>query len=243
MRNSLLDIVQHTHGLGFINLIKIKSDDTETVMNGIADDRSIIVNASFHSPLTNINGTFGMPNLSKLSVILGIPEYKENAKLEVNTQERNGETLPVGIHFENSTGDFKNDYRFMSTAEINDKVKNGKMRDVKWNIDFTPSTASIQRLKYMAQANSEELTFVAKTEGGDLKFFFGDHSTHAGNFVFEPNVSGKLDRGWDWPVSQVLAILSLPGDINMKISDEGAIQITVDSGLIKYEYVLPAQQK
>ena len=29
----------------------------------------------------------------------------------------------------------------------------------------------------------------------------------------------------------------------MKISDQGAMQITVDSGLAEYNYILPAQSK
>jgi hypothetical protein len=94
-----------------------------------------------------------------------------------------------------------------------------------------------------AQANAEETTFTAKTENGDLKFFFGDHSTHAGNFVFQAGVAGQLKRAWAWPVAQVLSIMGLVGDKTMRISDDGAMQITVDSGLAVYNYILPAQSK
>lgn len=243
MRDALLDIVQHTQGLGFIDLVKITGDDKETTLAGIAEDRSVVVSATFHNTIGDFDGTFGMPNLSKLNTILGIPEYAEDAKIEVSIQERNGTDTPVGLHFENAAGDFKNDYRFMSAEIINERVKNAKMRDVKWNVGIHPSAASIQRLKYQSQANSEELTFIAKTEDDNLTFSFGDHSSHAGNFVFEHDVKGELKRGWNWPVQQVISILNLPGDIEMKFSDEGAAMITVDSGLAKYEYVLPAQQK
>jgi hypothetical protein len=44
-------------------------------------------------------------------------------------------------------------------------------------------------------------------------------------------------------VQQTLAILSLDGDKVMKFSDQGAMQIQVDSGLATYEYILPAQSK
>ena len=40
-----------------------------------------------------------------------------------------------------------------------------------------------------------------------------------------------------------IKILSLPGDITMRFSDEGASMITVDSGMITYDYILPAQSK
>ena len=35
----------------------------------------------------------------------------------------------------------------------------------------------------------------------------------------------------------------LPGDKIVRISDQGAAQITVDSGYTVYEYLLPAQAK
>ena len=103
--------------------------------------------------------------------------------------------------------------------------------------------SGIQRLKMQASANSEELNFKAKTDGSDLKFFFGDHSTHAGDFVFQPSVSGKLTRPWLWPVSQFIAIMNLTGDKTVRISDDGATKITVDSGIAVYDYILPALSK
>jgi hypothetical protein len=35
----------------------------------------------------------------------------------------------------------------------------------------------------------------------------------------------------------------LPGDKTVKISDQGATEITVDSGLATYTYILPAHAK
>ena len=184
-----------------------------------------------------------MPNLDKLGVILRIPEYAENANITISKQERNGSEVPVGLYFENVRGDFKNDYRFMTSEVINDKLKTVKFKGVKWNVEIKPTVASVQRLKMQAQVHSEETTFVAKTEDGNLKFYFGDHSTHAGNFGFAPDITGDLKHGWQWPVQQVISILSLPGDITMRFSDEGASMITVDSGMITYDYILPAQSK
>ena len=243
MRDHLLDIVKNTYGLGNIDLVKIVGTATETAIEALAEDRSVIVQAKLNGPVAEFVGTFGMPNLSKLNTILNIPEYKENAKITLNTQDRNGETVPTGLHFENAAGDFKNDYRFMSQEIVADKLKSVKMRAVNWNVEFEPTVASIQRLKFMASANSEEVNFTAKTEGSDLKFFFGDHSTHAGNFVFQAGVNGTLTKGWSWPVAAVIAILNLNGDKKFSISDEGAAQITVNTGLATYNYILPAQSK
>ena len=242
MRDHLLDIVKNTYGLGNIDLVKITGTAEETAIEALAEDRSVIVQAKTNAPVAEFIGTFGMPNLGKLSTILGIPEYKENAKITLTKQDRNGVQVPVGLHFENAAGDFKNDYRFMSTAVINDQLKNVKMKPVKWNVEVAPTALSIQKLKFQSMAHSDATTFSSKTENGELKFFFGDHSSHAGSFTFA-TTSGTLSKQLNWPVSVVNSILSLPGDKTFKISDEGVACITVDSGLAVYNYMLPAQTK
>jgi hypothetical protein len=240
MKDYLQDLVQHTHSLGIIDLVKIVGSDSQTVIEAISEERTVIVQAQFHNPVPEFIGTFGMPNLSKLNTILNIPEYRDDAKLSITKKD---DGAPNGVHFENSAGDFKNDYRFMSAEIVNDKLKTVKFKNVKWGVEIEPSVASIQRLKFQAQANSEETTFIARTENGNLVFYFGDHSSHAGNFVFAHDVAGSLSKAWAWPVSAVISILSLSGDKMIRFSDEGAAQITVDSGLAIYNYILPAQTK
>jgi hypothetical protein len=243
MKDYLQDLVQHTHGLGNIDLVKITGSETETLINAIAEDRSVILEAKFKNPVADFVGLFGMPNLSKLNTILNIPEYKDDAQITVMHQDRNGVDSLTGIRFENKTGDFKNDYRFMVAEVVTEKLKTVKFKGVKWGVDIQPTNASIQRMKFQASANSEETTFVAKTENGALKFYFGDAASHAGDFVFETNVAGTLSKSWSWPVNAVINILSLPGDKTLKISDEGASMITVDSGIAEYSYIIPAQTK
>lgn len=243
MKDQLLDIVQHTHGLGVIDLAKVVGTEQETIVTALAEDRSVVVEAKFAGPVAEFVGTFGMPNLSKLNTILSIEEYKENPKISVIKQNRNGEDVPAGIHFENKAGDFKNDYRFMFAEVINDKLKTVKCKVSKWGVEVEPTNLGIQRLKFQASANNDQTTFTAKTDKGDLKFYFGDHSTHAGDFVFASGVKGSLSKAWLWPVNVVFSILTLPGDKVLRISDEGAAQITVDSGIAVWNYILPAQTK
>lgn len=240
MRDHLMDLVSHTYDLGCIDLIKITGTDEATNISGLAEDRSVVVEGQFAGPVADFIGTFGMPNLGKLKTLLNLQEYKEDAKLTIS---RNSNGDLDQLNFENKVGDFKNSYRFMATGIVNEKLKTVKFKGANWNIEFEPTNAAIQRLKMQAQANAEENTFQAKTEGSDLKFFFGDHSTHAGNFVFHPGVNGQLKRAWSWPVKTVISILDLHGDKTFKISDDGAAQITVNSGLAVYNYILPAQSK
>lgn len=243
MKDILQDLVAHTHSLGFLPLVKISSDSNETTIESMAEDRSVILQAKTKTPVNEFEGVFGMPNLNKLDLHLKCPEYKENATIEVTTQQRNGEDIPTGLHFENQAGDFKNDYRFMNAEIINEQLKTVKFKGAKWDIEFQPSVSSIQRLKFQAQAHSEETVFQVKTDNDNLVFSFGDASTHAGSFVFQSGITGKLKQTWAWPVTQIMSILSLSGDVTMRIADVGALQITVDSGLAEYNYILPAQAK
>jgi hypothetical protein len=242
MKDILQDIVAHTHSLGFLSLVKV-SNDEGTQIDSMAEDRSVILSATANSPVAEFIGTFGMPNLDKLALHLKNPEYQKDAKIDVVQAERNGETIPTHIHFENAAGDFQNDYRFMNKAIIEEKLKTVKFKGAQWNVAFTPSVASIARMKLMSAAHSEEPTFNVKTVEGNLVFSFGDASTHAGEFVFQHGVEGTLAHTWSWPVAQVQSILGLDGDLTMSISDQGAMMISVDSGMVKYDYILPAQSK
>lgn len=241
MRDHLNDLIKHTSSLGFIDLIKVTGTDKETAVSAIAEDRTVIITSKFKTPHAEFIGVFGMPNLPKLKTILGFDEYDENATITMTRQNRNGEDVPVAIHFETANKDFINDYRLMSQAIVEEKIKPVKFAGAKWNVDFEPKVVNIQRLKKQSQANHEETVFVTKTEGTNLKIFFGDVSTHSGNFIFESGVTGSLQREWKWPVRQFLSIMDLSGDKHVYISDQGAMRITVDSGLADYEYLLPAQ--
>ena len=102
MQDYLKDIVQHTYALGNIDLVKITGSDSETLINSISEDRSVILEAKFKNAHPDFVGTFGMPNLGKLNTVLNIPEYKDNPNITIVTQTRDNETVPVGVHFENA---------------------------------------------------------------------------------------------------------------------------------------------
>ena len=243
MIDILKDIVKHTHGLGFLDLVKITGDSKETGIDSMAEDRSVILQGSFHKPQAEMTGTFGMPQLGKLDIHLKCPEYKEKAKITVLSGNRNGAEVPTGIHFENEKGDFKNDYRFMNAEIINEKLKTVKFKGVKWDVEIEPTVASVQRFNFQSIANTEHNSFVVRTENGNLIFTFGDQASHGGEFVFASGVKGTLNKGWSWPVAQVLQILKLSDSakVMLHFSNEGAMMISVDSGLGKYQYIIPAQ--
>jgi hypothetical protein len=243
MQDLLKDIVAHTNKLGFLNIVKVTGSADKTLIDSMAEDRTVIMYAETTNPFPQLIGTFGMPQLEKLRYLVDGNEYQEDSKIDLMTADRNGETIPVGLHFENKTGDFKNDYRFMNSDIINEKLKTVKFRGVNWHVEVSPTVSAVQRFQFQAGANTEHTTFVAKTDGDKLVFTFGDQSSHAGEFVFATGVTGKITKAWSWPVAPVLAILKIADANNATISfsNEGAMQIMLDSGIATYKYIIPAQ--
>jgi len=243
MKDYLVDLIQHTQGLGVVELIKVVGTDTETKIAGLATDRSLILFGDFKNPIPEFKGTFGMPNLSKLKTILGFEDYDDTSTINLVRETYDGQDHPASIHFETSNGDFVNDYRLMAKSVIEATVAPVKFNGATWDITFEPTNAGIQRLKKQAQANSEEVNFSTKVENNELKFFFGDKSSHSGNFVFQTNITGKLTKVWNLPVKVFLSVLDLDGDKTIRMSDQGVAEIVVDSGLAVYRYMIPCQGK
>lgn len=243
MKDHLLDLIEHTLTVGNMDVIKVTGTDKETKINAVTEGNTAIIEGIFKTPIADFIGVFGMPNLNKLKTILSFDDYDDKARIFMKRVERNGVQTPESIQFETSNSDFINVYRLMNETIVTDKVKTLSFKGATWNVEFNPSVASILRLKKQASANSEEQQFTTKVEGGNLKIYFGDAATHSGNFIFEAGITGSLSHAWQWPVQQVLNILSLSGDKTMKISDQGVAEITVDSGLTVYRYLIPAQSK
>lgn len=243
MKQILQDIIKHTHNLGILNTIKIVGDDQSTKIFSISDDRTVIMSAETASPYTEMQGTFGMSQLNKLKFLVEGAEYQTDSKIEIIKQDKNGTKIPVGLHFENKDGDFKNDYRFMNAEIVNEKIKNFTFNAPKWDVEVEPTLQSIQRFQFQAGANTEHTTFLIKIENKNLKFIFGNAASHGGEFVFASDINGKLTNEHSWPINVVLNILKISdvGTCKFSISNAGALQITLNSGLATYNYFIPAQ--
>jgi len=243
MQDLLKDIVAHTQKLGFLNIVKVTGTDESTLIDSMADDRTVILYGQTANPYPQLIGTFGMPQLEKLRYLVDGKEYQEDATIEIVNGTRNGVDVPTGLHFENKDGDFKNDYRFMSQDVINEKIKTVKFKGVTWHVTVSPTVNAVQRFSFQAGANTEHTTFLAKTDGDKLIFVFGDQASHAGEFVFATGVTGKITKAWTYPVNAVLSILKSADANNttMSFSNEGAMQLELDSGIATYKYIIPAQ--
>ena len=248
MKDILLDLVDHTAGLGFIENVKVIGTDAETTFEAMDPDRTVILNAKAHNPIPEFVGEFGMGNLGFLNGIVNLDSYKvDEATINVNNRERNSEQVLESLTFEDQYGN-TDQYRFMSKEVVDQQLKTVKFRGVNWNVSFEPSKQSVQELAQIASIYVNiEPTFSVRTENGNVVIGVGtdDGSGHVGKRIFARNVAGELKQHWSWPLHQVLAILKLgmSGACVMNISDQGALQIAIDSGLATYDYILPAMNK
>lgn len=243
-RDVVQDIVKHTAGLGFITNVKVTGTDEETRLDAMDQNRTVILQAQLHSAVPEFAGEFGLGNLGFLSGVSSLANYQaDDATVEVVRKERNGVESPDHLLFTDNEGNTDR-YRFMSKEIIEQTLQTVKFKGVEWDVTFEPTKQKVSELTQVAGIyGGIEPNFTVKTENGNLIVTVGAaDGSLTGKRTFAKNVDGEINEGYAWPLSQVLAILKLgmSGTCVMQISKRGALQISVDSGIGKYDYILPA---
>lgn len=236
MINTLKDIVGHTLPVG---LQTLRVDTTETGANiaGMATDRSLYVSGVVVGKPEGMEGVFGVPNLQRLNTILQFEEYREEAVVTAQSTDSN----TTSINFNNSTNEFKNNYRLMSRNVVEDTIKVPKIRDMKWDVTVSPAVVNIERFRRQASIYGDGLVGV-ETRDGCLIMSFGDPAHSTGEIVFAHEVSGELKKT-NWPVRVIASVLDTVGDKVIRFAQIGAAEVSVDSGSSKWVYVVPASNR
>ena len=248
MRDILKDIVKHTHSLGIIQAAKVTTDSEATTLDAMDDDRTVVLRAKLHDRVPEFEGKFGLGRLGVLNGYLGY-ESRNNENevvgthVEINRVERNGEEVPAEFNF-TIPGILNSTYRVITAELVDAQIKTANFKGAKWDVEVMPTQQAIKDLQTVAGIlSSYDPLFTVRTVDGNLQFTIGDASTDKAEITFARNVEGELKSGWSFPLSTVLTILKL-GDtssMSIKISDQGAMAIHVDSGMGLYEYILPAK--
>ena len=243
-RDIVQDVVKHTAGLGFITSVKVTGTDESTTLDAMDADRTVILQAKLHNTVTEFNGEFGLGNLGFLAGVSALQNYQaEDATVDVVSRERNGVQVPDHLMFKDKDGN-TDQYRFMSKEIIEQTLQTVKFKGVEWDVSFEPTKAKVAELQAVAGIyGGIEPNFTVKTVDGNLVITVGAaDGSFTGKRTFAMNVNGEITEGYAWPLNQVLAILKLgmSGACVMQISKKGAFMISVDSGIGKYDYILPA---
>ena len=239
------DILKHTHGLGFLETVRLRGADDTTYVESVAEDRSVVLYGRLNHELEDFSGkTVGLARLGILAGCINFPAFKEpGATLEVVTQERAGETIPSEIEFKSATGHTAN-YRFMSEQAAAEKVKIPKFNGAKWDIVYKPTKKNLTDLAYFSNMlGSYEPTFSIMLKNKKLQLSVGAQGGDRSMVPFADDVQGTYSSGWRWPLVNVLSILKLSdgADVTMNVSSAGALKLEVTSGLGTYEYILSAR--
>src|SRR5215471_20744867 len=120
--DQLRDIIKHTQGLGFLEMVKVIGTDKEAKIESIDNDKTVIMYGQLYQPIKNIETTIG---LTRLNVLKGYLDYQsfsnDNSTVKIITDAgSDGYPTPTGIEFRNSDGD-TSIYRFMNDKMINEQ--------------------------------------------------------------------------------------------------------------------------
>lgn len=244
IKDVVADIVKHT-ATGFIENVKITGSKKETVIDSIDPNRTVIIKGTLHSPVSDFSGELGFGNLKFLKGVLNLKNYKEtSATVTVETREKNGNTVPDSLLFKDEYGN-TDKYRFMSKEIIDQVLQTVKFKGANWDVTVNPTKQKVSELQSAAAIyGGIEPNISLKVDNGELIVTFGSSKgSFAGKRVFAENLSGTYDEPHSWNLSKVLTILDLGmsgKECTMSVSSVGVMQITVDSGIGVYNYILPA---
>ena len=238
MKDILKDIIEHTLPTKS-PIIKVSGTDTETNISSISEDRFVVTNAKLKTPLPELKGVFGISALSTLlSIVKTDDEYEEGSKIVITSEDKDGVSTPSTIYFKSKDGDFENTFRLVSKSFAEEAVPVMVFKGATWNVDFIPTNLGISRLKKQANIYKDEEVFSIFSENNSLIITFGLPSSHTGRFVFHTGVTGNLGKALNIPVQSFISVMDLVGDKRVYITSQGAIRVTLDSGLADYEYFI-----
>jgi hypothetical protein len=243
IQDILQDVIKYVHGVGVFPAVRIVQTKDGIELFSTNAEKTVVLNASSKLKFSDEEIVFGLGNLDMLQKILDCPEYKENVNISLGTDA--GSKLDR-VEFENATGDFHNQYRLMNQKIVETIVPSNKFMGAKWSVEFVPPVSSIQRFNLQAAVNSSESSFVMKANNKNIEVSFGTPATHSGKFVFANNLPGKVvgDLPFSVPVFQkVLNLSSHAQSATLKIAERGLMCMTLDSGLVEYNYYIMGLSK
>ena len=86
MKDILQDILARTHSLGFLNLVKVTGTEDPTMIEPMAEDRSVIPTANTKDKVAEFGANIRMPKLGQIKFAFEESEYPKNSKLSLQKQ-------------------------------------------------------------------------------------------------------------------------------------------------------------
>jgi hypothetical protein len=243
LKDYIKDLTTYITPAGFFDKIKVSASSKDVTVEAMDKEKEVILKGKFNQSVPDLEGEFGLSNLSLLQTIASDPEFNFNESLVTITYENKAAGKePTEMAYVNKSKSHIN-YRFMSKSLVPDQPK---FIEPKWDVVITPSKNNIQQFAWAANGLSAyEQYFIPKIVDGNLKFFIGedDAATQRGGVVFASDLKETFDGTHKWKIQQVLGGLKLGDncDCEMAFSTKGAIQITLNTGVGTYKYIFPSK--
>jgi hypothetical protein len=247
VQDILQDLVSYAVPLNF-DTIRVTGKEDKTTFEAVREDKRVIMKATATDPVLEFAGQFGMPNLKVLKGYLETftkldSDEKKKLTIDIQRNYKPDPTVPTDFQF-SLPGAATAVYRLRKESPQQPNMKDG----IKWDAEVVqPTRAKINEFSSFASILSDtEKNFSVKTVGTALKFFIGDENSSVSkvNFVFADGVKNKVDPGMYWPCQDFLTIMNLAtnADTVVRITNLGVIQVTVDTGFITYNFMLPGSK-
>ena len=243
IKSAVQDLVKNISSTGFFDKIKITATNQQVLIEALEREKEVVFKGEINKPVDNLVGEFGLSNLGLLGHIINDSDFNNaDSTLAVNYETRNAQSVPVELAYKNRNSS-EIVYRFMSTQLVPPQPK---FIEPKWDVTITPSKTSVQQFTWAANGlSSYEQYFIPKVTNQELKFFIGDDTAanQRGAVLFASDTAGKLDGKHKWKISHLLSALKLADntDCSMSFSNQGVIQVTINTGLGVYKYIFLAK--
>jgi hypothetical protein len=243
--DNIKDILKHTLGVPSIEMVKLYGLDGVTFVEGMSPKQGVVFRGALLKHIPELEGTaVGLTRLRVLQGYTNFPPFKENPDgVSIVTQERSEKHIPTEIFFK-AVGGHTSRYRFMAEAIINNAVSVPKFNDVTWDIEVRPTKKAVDDLKYFASLlGSYENTFSLTFKNNNLYMNVGADAADKAVILFSEEVGGVIPDHFRWELNDVINILKLGenSECTMSLSSVGGLQISINSGLGVYTYIMPAR--
>ena len=263
MFSELKDLVEHTSGLG-LQIIRIDGEsDGATVFRSMDTNKSVVLAGSFAKKIVDFEGVAGLSNLDHLKGYLNLYNQKDdNVKVVRKTRtiredklddqgnivyDTDGKPETVSVEtndineivFTRSKPRMKNTYRAAGRNMIPD-IPN--FQGASWDITIQPTSSAINMLAQQASIGYEKEVGL-KTDDGSLFAVFDENDQNMVEIATD--VEGSINKSWVWPIDLLLTVLKMSNnaDCVMQVSDKGIAQITINTGVAEYNYLLPGRAR
>lgn len=245
MKDNIQDLVKYVISTGFFDKIKINSNDKGVTIEALEKEKDVVLKGNFLAPIDDLDGEFGLSNLSLLGHISSDQEFtSKDSTIEVIYENKNGQKNPAELKYVNKSKSHIN-YRFMAANLL---PAQPKFMEPTWDVVVKPSKANIEQFAWAANGLSAyEQYFIPKIENGELKFYIGEENgaNQRGAVTFAKDLKEKFDNVNKWRIEHIQPVLKLAiaADCEMAFSTKGVIQITINTGVGVYKFIFPAKSR